>query len=273
MTADSHEYLLGTDLAEAQRLGLQHLLWAGETLALWERCGFSRGKTVLDLGCGPGWTTIDLARIVGDTGRVIGIDVSSRYINHLRQRQQEMGLAQIDARVASAADFVIDRESLDGVYSRWVFSFLPNPADIVRRVATALRPGGVFAIQDYFNYTAMSLAPRSAVFDRLVAAISRSYREAGGDLEIAGKLPRMMIDAGLAIREIKPHVAAARPHESKWLWPDTFFANYVPRLVSGGFLSTEDAAAFVAEWAERSRDPGTFFFSPPFFDVVAVKPA
>lgn len=271
MSADSHEYLLGTDLAETQRLGLQHLLWAGTALDLWERCGFTRGRTILDLGCGPGWTTIDLARLVGPTGRVIAIDISSRYIDHLKQKQRELGLQQIDARVAGAHDFEIPDGTLDGAYSRWVFSFLPNPAEAVRRIARALRPGGIFAVQDYFNYTAMTLAPRSTAFDRVIAAISRSYREAGGDLDIAGKLPRMMIDAGMCLREIRPHVVAARPHETKWLWPDTFFANYLPRLVAGGLLSEEEHQAFMSEWAERSRDPATFFFTPPFFDLVAVR--
>lgn len=272
MTNDSHEYLLGTDVAEAQRLGLQHLLWAGAALELWERCGFTRGKTILDLGCGPGWSTIDLARLVGPTGRVIAIDVSSRYINHLQQKQRELGLAQIEAHVADAHDFEIPDGALDGVYSRWVFSFLPDPATVVERIARALRSGGVFAVQDYFSYATMTLAPRSDVFDRVVAAISRSYRESGGDLDVAGKLPAMMINAGMQIREIKPHVAAARPHETKWLWPDTFFANYLPRLVASGMLSTADHQSFIDEWAERSRDPATFFFTPPFFDVVGIKP-
>lgn len=271
MSADSHEYLLGTDLAESQRLGLQHILWAGSALELWERCGFTRGRNILDLGCGPGWTTIDLARLVGPTGRVIAIDISSRYIEHLRRRRDELGLHQIDARVASAHDFDIPDGTLDGVYSRWVFSFLSDPAEAVRRVARALHPGGVFAVQDYFNYPAMTLAPRSAVFDRVVAAISRSYREAGGDLDIAGKLPGMMINAGMCVREIRPHLAAVRPHETKWLWPDTFFANYLPRLVAAGLLSATDHQAFVDEWTERSRDPATFFFTPPFFDIVGVR--
>lgn len=63
--ADEIEYVLGTDDAELARLGFQHQVWARVTVAAWEHAGFHRGATLLDVGCGPGYATFDLASLVG----------------------------------------------------------------------------------------------------------------------------------------------------------------------------------------------------------------
>jgi ubiquinone/menaquinone biosynthesis C-methylase UbiE len=61
---DQKEYALGTNDAEIVRLGVQHKLWSASAFAVWERAGIGVGKTVLDIGCGPGYTSYDLAGVV-----------------------------------------------------------------------------------------------------------------------------------------------------------------------------------------------------------------
>jgi len=67
-------YVLGTEQAELHRLGLQHQVWAAEARRGWELGGFRAGHTLLDLGCGPGFCTVEMAYLVGAQGKVIGID-------------------------------------------------------------------------------------------------------------------------------------------------------------------------------------------------------
>lgn len=72
------EYILGTtEKAELHRRGIQHQVWASETCAGWKLAGFGNGQTILDLGCGRGFCTRDLAYIVGEEGKVIGVDKSA----------------------------------------------------------------------------------------------------------------------------------------------------------------------------------------------------
>lgn len=273
------EYVLGTDEVERQRLGLQHRLWSDAAHALWRRAGVRPGMTVVDLGCGPGFTTVDLARLVGERGRVIGVDASARFIEYVNRQAAAQDMPWMEGRVGDVtrlgevlADLFgngVDGGSgaVDVVYGRWVLCFVDDPAAVVRDSARLLRAGGVLATQEYFNYGAMSLMPREAAFSAVVAAIKASWSAGGGDADIAGRLPGMMRDAGLAVGEVVGHARTARMGEQMWAWPDSFWVSVLPRLVEGGFLTAAEAEAFIACW-ERARGDGSVLALPTVYDVV-----
>ncbi|HEY2895227.1 MAG TPA: class I SAM-dependent methyltransferase, partial [Pirellulales bacterium] len=146
------EYVLGTNDAEFRRLGLQHRIWSEQAFDLWERAGFAPGQTLLDVGCGPGYATIDLARLLGPTAKLIAVDASARFIELLRSRIAQENLDNIQTHVLDLAEIDLPAHSIDAAYARWVLCFLPKPAEVVRRIAEALKPGGVLAVQDYFSY-------------------------------------------------------------------------------------------------------------------------
>ena len=77
------DYVLGTHDEEIARLGLQHRAWQSRALAAWRKADFGSGQTVLDVGCGPGFATLDLAEVVGRDGRVLAIDKSERFLDYL----------------------------------------------------------------------------------------------------------------------------------------------------------------------------------------------
>ncbi len=269
MSEEEREYLLGTNEAELARLGFQHRVWAEVTFAHWERAGFAPGWTLLDLGCGPGFATLDLAALVGREGKVIAADASARFIDYLQARCRELGLGHVEPRVTDAAELDLPPSSLDGAYARWLFCFVSDPEPVVARVAAALKPGGTMAVMDYFNYPALTLAPRSAAMDRVLQAVQESWRASGGDLDIMLRLPSLMAAHGLDLVDVRPVLRTARPGSALWNWPATFFGYYVPILVERGFLQPDEAAAFRREWRERESDPSAFFCTPPMLCVVA----
>ena len=270
MTAPEREYVLGTNDAELARLGYQHQVWAAETAAAWERAGFRPGDRVLDVGCGPGYGTFDLAHLVGRTGRVLGVDVSERFIGHLEAERRRRGVEQVETRVEDLEALSVPPASVDGAFARWVLCFVRDPARVVGRVARALRPGGAFAVMDYCRYEAFTVAPEGAAIQRAVAAVSRSFRTHGGDPDVGQRLPALMRAAGLTVRSVRPIVRVARPGSALWEWPATFFANYLPSLVQSGELTEADRLAFAREWDERSRSPDAFLLSPPMVEVIGV---
>ena len=74
MTARERDYVLGTHDEEIERLGIQHSVWRPRAVAAWRRAGFKPGDTLIDVGSGPGYATLDLAELTGENGRVIAVD-------------------------------------------------------------------------------------------------------------------------------------------------------------------------------------------------------
>lgn len=264
-------YILGTQDEELVRLGFQHRLWGKEAFALWERAGFGPGQTILDVGCGPGYASIDLAALVGPAGRVISVDESARFVQHLRDQQRALNIRNVDVRQGDVQQLDLPPDSIDGAYARWVLCFVRDPQAVVEGVARALRPGGVFAVQDYLNYRTISLAPKNAAMERVARAVYESWQRRGGDPDIAGRLPAMMATCGLNIREVHPIVRVARPGSALWDWPTTFFRNYLPVLVEMGLLSVGESEAFETQWAQYEADPSSLFCTPILLDIIAVK--
>src|SRR5262250_3403875 len=93
------DYILGTHDAELDRLGLQHRIWSEHAFSLWERAGLRPGQRVLDVGCGPGYATIDLARLLGPTSRIVAIDESQRFLSFLKAQMRAQAIDNIDTRL------------------------------------------------------------------------------------------------------------------------------------------------------------------------------
>lgn len=271
MTANEQEYLLGSQDVELARLGFQHRVWAECTFAQWERAGFGPGQTLLDLGCGPGFAAVDLASLVGTSGRVIAVDGSRRFVDHLVALSAALGMTQVETRLADVQELDLPAESLDGAYARWLLCFVRDPEAVIAAVARALRPGAALAIMDYFNYLAVTLAPRSEVFDRIVRAVFESWRGHDGDLDVMSRVPGLLMRAGLRVADVRPIARIARPGSALWEWPGSFFRGFVPKLVEEGFLAAGDQRAFEEEWQRRSQDPTTFLSTPPMLQVIGVK--
>jgi len=277
----SAQYVLGVNAAELDRLGLQHRLWSDAAHALWRRAGVQPGWKVLDIGCGPGFAALDLAQIVGASspgvgrGGVVGMDESQPYLDYLAAQVRARGIKNISCvrgnatRLAELSE--VGTGSFDAAYSRWVMCFVNDPSGVARGVHRALKPGGRWIVQDYFNYEAMATAPRSAAFARAVAATGQSWRARGGDPDIMGRLPAMLEQMGFAVEHLNVQQRIARPGEPMWHWPQTFWTNFLPVLEEMGLLSAAEVAAWVREWNELARTAGAWVLLPPVIDMVAVK--
>jgi ubiquinone/menaquinone biosynthesis C-methylase UbiE len=268
---DENEYLLGTDDDELRRLGFQHTVWMAEAAASWARGGFGPGSHVLDVGCGPGYAAVDLARLVGSKGRVVGVDVSPRFVAHLQALAAALGLGNVAVEVQDVEALSLPPESFDGAYARWVLTFVRQPEAVVSRVASALRPAGRFVVHDYSRYSGFQIAPGDPAVERVIQAVVANWRADGGDPEVGARVPRMMHEAGLEVVSVTPLTRIARPGDALWQWPRTFFDNFLPHLVRTGYLAEEERQAFDAVWAARAADPAAYLATPPMVEVVGVK--
>lgn len=269
-------YVLGTGMDETVRLGLQHRLWSASTHELWERAAVQPGQTVADLGCGPGHATLDLAQIVGPTGRVIAVDESATFLKQLHDQaatRKGLHIERVLGDVQDIAEVLAGEEgTIDVAYARWVFCFLERPEDVIAGLAKIVKRGGRVAIQDYFNYErSLTLAPRREAFSRVISAVAASWRARGGDTDIMSRLPGMFLKHGFSVDHIGVVQRIARPGSSLWHWPNSFWQTFTPKLVETGFITREDKEAFDAAWDEASNDPASFVQLPPVYELVAVR--
>ncbi|MEO1583733.1 MAG: methyltransferase domain-containing protein [Planctomycetota bacterium] len=274
--ATHRDYVLGTDASESERLGVQHRLWSDAAFAAWRRAGVRVGSRVLDLGCGPGWTSFDLAQLVGPAGRVVGIEGSPSYADTFRDQARRMGLDHATVIEGDLHDLSSllggdAFESFDVVYTRWVPCFLRDAASVIEQAAGALRPGGTIAIQDYWGYGTMRIVPRSAAFEQIAEQAAASISETG-DTDVMGNMPAILREAGLEVEFFEPIQRTARPSTPMWDWPDIFWPNFVPRLVESGRITQGTADEFADDWARASQNPDAVMMLPPIFEAVARKP-
>jgi ubiquinone/menaquinone biosynthesis C-methylase UbiE len=267
-------YPLGTDRTELERLHLQHRLWSDAAHALWRRAGIRPGARVLDVGIGPGAAAFDLAELVTSSGRVVGVDASDAFVTYVRSEARERNVPQLTALLGDVQDLEaagVARASFDLAYARWVLCFTRRPEDVVRGIATALAPGGVVCVHDYFGYETMTTVPRREAHARIVAATARSWRDAGGDPDVAGRLPRLFAEAGLVLEHLTVHQRLARPGETMWYWARTWWTSYAPRLVEMRYASAEDVRGLEAE-LDAMTSERDFLVLPPVYELMARRP-
>ena len=271
MNATTEGYVLGTEDKERERLQMQHDAWKSELETLLSLSDFRSGQTLIDLGCGPGYTSFALSEIVGSEGKIIAVDASSHYLNHLKRMANERGINNIDPVAEDVQQLTIEENSIDGALARWLLTYIPDPEAVVSKIARALKPGGTFCVIDYFNHDAVTVGPRSDICDKVFRSIHESIRHNGGDADIGDRIPQYMHNAGLEIVEIRPISGIARPGTQLWNCITMFLENYLPKVVDSGHLSSEDHAAFTKMWSAYEKNPSTFFSYPPMVGVVGRK--
>jgi len=238
--SDAGDYVLGTEADEIERLGLQHRVWRDRTLDAWRRAGIRSGHVVADVGAGPGWASADLSQIVGPEGRVIALERSASFLAALRAR----ALPNVDARAQDVAGDHFGDAFADAAWCRWVLSFVEAPEKTVANIAGALKPGGVAIFHEYADYGAWRMMPPDPEQERFRSLVMQSWREAGGEPDVARWLPEWLQAAGLEIVEMRPLTEIVGPSDPAWQWPAAFMAVGARRLAALGYVSDEEAERF-----------------------------
>jgi len=265
------DYVLGTHDAEITRLGLQHRVWRPRATDAWRRGGFTAGNTLIDLGCGPGFATLDLAEIVGVRGRVIGVDRSRRFLDVLETVARDRGLSHIETLEMDLDERDLPKVDADGIWSRWVYAFVREPRRLLERAARALRPGGTMVMHEYVDYRAWRVAPRRAEFEEFVTEVIDSWHANGGEPDIGLDLPRWLEELGFEIRALTPIGEIARPGDFLWQWPRAFVETGIARLVELGRIPESRAREMVRAFEETEATPHAFLLTPTVIEIIAVR--
>ncbi|MBT8327319.1 MAG: methyltransferase domain-containing protein [Bacteroidia bacterium] len=269
-TNEQNEYILGTNEEELHRLGLQHQIWASEAHLGWSKAGFNVGQTILDLGCGPGFCTKELAYIVGDKGKVIGVDKSENYIQFL-QKTAELHSIPIDAIHSDFNNLLLESNSLDAMYCRWALAWISNPTEILQKVLSALKPGGKMVIQEYFDWSTHQTQPSTPALSKAIAACLQSFKEQEGDIDVGREVPQMLESMGMKILSTRIMAKLANPKELTWQWPKSFYHVYFPRLVEMNYLTQQESEQALKDMEQLGNQPSSQLYCPSLIEIIAEK--
>ena len=265
------DYILGTNHDELKRLGLQHNVWRPYVTECWQRAGISTGHSVLDVGAGPGYATLDLAEMVGEKGKVYAIEKSAGFTDWIKQTCIDRKLTNVTVYESDLINDELPDIMVDFTWCRWVASFVSDPGLLIHKIGKMLPKGGSSIFFEYGDYSTWRLAPQNDVIEKFVDEVMQSWRDSGGEPDIALKLPSLLVKEGFRVRSVKPHIFCIRPNEYTWKWPAAFIGTNLNRLTNLGRITTQWAKSVRKELEKTESNPNSYMITPLVLEIIAEK--
>lgn len=198
MTANNptSPYALGSTDSEHERLIRQAARLAPCTERFFRGAGIGTGQRVLDLGSGVGDVAMLVARLVGPSGEVVGVERDTRSITRAKARVAEAGLHNVSFTQSDVSQIASTRP-FDAVVGRFILMFLPDPVAVLRSLSQLVRPGGVLAFQEPSWAPSLVLIARLTLWSACISLMLETFRRSGANPEMGLDLYRIFQEAGL----------------------------------------------------------------------------
>lgn len=221
------------------------------------------GMSVLDVGCGPGTITADLAELVGPDGRVTAVDAAPDVIGQAAAYAKERGLTTVEFATADVHALDFPDDSFDVVHAHQVLQHVGDPVRALREMRRVCRPGGIVAARDA-DYAAMTWYPATPGLEEWLSLYRRVARANGGEPDAGRRLHAWARAAGFTdVTCTATSWCYATAEEAAWwsaLWADRTTASAYAGTATGGGHATEAELAAVAEaWHTWGTAPDAWF--------------
>ncbi|WP_428647116.1 methyltransferase domain-containing protein [Roseibium sp.] len=221
------------------------------------------GDTILDIGCGNGLLTAELARAVGETGRVIGVDPSDSMRALAVERTGDF--ANVEILTGDANALPVEAAIADKAVSLQVFEYLDDMPGALAEAHRTLRPGGLLVIGDMHWDTLAWHSDSPARMAKMIEIWDRHLAER----TVPALLPHVARKVGYSVERMTPLVCSDID-----LKPDGL-ANMLLILMEAFALKSGDMdEKDVLDWTREQRTlarEGRFFFSLTHFVMTARK--
>ncbi len=222
----------------------------------------------LDLGCGGGEVTLEIARLVGPHGSAVGIDMDAEKLRLAQEDAERERIANVEFQVGDAA-FLDEAAGYDLVYARLLLTHLRDPRSMVERMVHATRPGGVVVVED-MDHGAVFSHPASPALQRHIKLYDHVTRLRGADPRIGPRLPGLLRVAGLQGLQLQVVQPTFLEGDAKRIHRITL-ENITEAVTGAGLATREELAALGDELDAFARDPRTLIGFPRIFQAWAYR--
>lgn len=220
------------------------------------------GQSVLDVGCGPGTITADLAGLVAP-GRLTALELTEDALDLARTELAARGVGNVDFAVADVHALDLPDDAFDVVHAHQVLQHVGDPVAALREMRRVCRPGGVVAARDS-DYAAFTWYPVIPALDDWLALYQRVARANGGEPDAGRRLHSWARAAGFTEVTATASVwCYASPEERAWwggMWAERIQHSALARqAVAQGFATSDELLRLADGWREWvAADDGWF---------------
>jgi len=221
------------------------------------------GMAILDVGCGPGTITLDLARLVAPAGRVVGLDAVEAPLAAARADARSQGLANVTFEVGDVHDLPFENGSFDIVHAHQVLQHVGDPVAALREMARVCKPGGQVAARDS-DYEAMTWFPLEPMLERWLALYRQTARASGGEPDAGRRLLGWAHAAGLT--DVTPTASAwcyASVSDRSWwgeLWAERVVSStFATQALEHGLATRDELEGIADAWHRWSTKDDAWF--------------
>ncbi|MFE7589110.1 methyltransferase domain-containing protein [Kitasatospora sp. NPDC057512] len=230
------------------------------------------GQALLDVGCGPGTITADLAGLVGPQGRVVAVDASAEVLEQAAGHVAGRGLSNVAFECADVHRLPYRDGEFDVVHAHQVLQHVADPVAALRELRRVTVPGGVVAVRDV-DYASMTWFPEAPALDRWLELYRRTARANGGEPDAGRRLLSWARAAGFTeVTATSSTWTFATPEQRAWwggMWADRVTGTALGRTAVGLGLAEQDELEWIADgWREWSA-AGDGWFSMLHGEVLA----
>jgi SAM-dependent methyltransferase len=223
------------------------------------------GLSLLDVGCGPGTITADLAGLVAP-GRVTAVEVTSSALSLARAEVGARGLDNVDFAVADVHGLDFADGTFDVVHAHQVLQHVADPVRALAEMRRVCRPGGVVAARDG-DYAAFSWYPSVPALEEWLALYRHAARANGGEPDAGRRLLSWAQAAGFADVTASASLwCYASPEDRQWwggMWADRILHSDLARQVVRDDLATEaDLQRISQGWRDWAAAPDGWIIVP-----------
>ena len=221
------------------------------------------GMDVLDVGCGPGTITVELARLT-HPGRTIGIDAADEVIEAAKALAASASTPSgVEFRTGDVMQLPFPDEYFDVVHAHQVMQHLPDPVGALQEMARVCKPGGIVAARDS-DYEAMTWYPLDPDLDAWLDMYRAVAAANGGEPDAGRYLLHWAHRAAMAdVRASASVWCFATEEDRKWwgdLWADRVLQSALAdRALELGYATSEQLARMSAAWRRWAADEDGWF--------------